>query len=175
MKYSVEERLDELSEEYDLTDLAANDKMQLQNLAEAMTQLDQYTDILQRELSKEDEDLTISRIKSLQKLISDTRKDISSISDDLKIYRKNRDKSEEDLATYISSLKERASKFLDDRFSYIYCTECKTLVATIWLLEYKNGKSNFVCPKCGNSFIVAHGQLNKRKNREDALVPISPT
>jgi chromosome segregation ATPase len=176
MTQSVEERLAKLNEEYDLSDLAANDRMQLVGLAEAMTQLDQYTALLNRELDQEDDDINISRIKNLQRLISDARKDISSISDDLKISRKIREKSEEDLTTYIASLKERAANFLEDRLSYIYCTECKTLVATMWLLDYnKGGKSNFVCSKCGQSFLVVHNSLEKRKNVDDALVPKTPT
>lgn len=168
------EKLQKLGEEYDLTDLAVNDRMQLESLAETLAQLDQYNELLNQELSLED--INLRKIKDLQKLASDTRRDVSNISDDLKISRKIREKKSDSLPDYIANLKLRARKFIEDRVSYIYCPKCKTLIGNLHLTDYSyGGKANFVCHHCGQNFIVAFSELTQRKNIEDALIPINPT
>lgn len=167
-------KLKELGDEYDLTDLAVNDRMQLESLAEALTQLDQFNEFLNNELLLDKLDLR--KIKDLQKLVSDTRRDISNISDDLKISRKIREKKSDHLPDYIDNLKLRARNFIEDRMSYIYCPKCKTLVGNLYLVVYDlGGKASFVCHHCGNHFIVAFSELTTRKNVETALIPINPT
>jgi len=174
MRDGVDEKLKELGTEYDLTDLAVNDRMQLESLAEAYTQLGKFYELLDDEFSKEAGNFT--RVKDLKKLISDTLKDISNISDDLKISRKIRESKSDHLPDIIAGFKVRARKFIEDRMSYIYCPKCKTLVGNLYLIDYNiGGKANFVCPHCGNNFIVAFSELTTRKNLESALLPINPT
>ena len=166
----VKKKLEILKEEYDLSDLAANDMLQLTNLAEALASQDVYNKLLSEELDSEE--ANISRVKEIQRLITEVTKNIATISDSLKIDRKSREKKTESVPDYVKDLKLRAKRFLDQRLSYIYCPKCKILVATMWLSRYNQGaKFKFICQKCNDSFIVSDSELDNRKNIDSAVVP----
>jgi len=161
-----------LNDEYDLSDLAANDRRQLEELASANAQAAYFNMLLEEESQKESVD--IKKLKDLQILLTGNRKDISTIQSDLKIDRKNREKKTESIPEYIKDLKDRGLKFLAARMSYIYCPKCKFLVGNMWLYKYSMGsKFKFICPSCENSFIVADSDLEQRKNVATALIPKS--
>ena len=164
--------LNKLNEEYDLSDLATNDRRQLEELANALAQSTFFNALLEEESKKETPD--IRRLKDIQALLTGIRKDVSTIQGDLKIDRKNREKKTESIPEYIKDLKDRGIKFLAARMSYIYCPKCKFIVGNMWLYDYTLGsKFKFICPRCENSFIVADSDLKTRKNLEDVLVPKS--
>lgn len=166
----VSEKLEQLQDEYDLSELAANDLLQLNNLAEAMASLDMYNEMLDDELSKEERN--IRNISDIQKLITEANKNISLISTQLKIDRKSREKQTESVPDYIRDLKERAKIFLKDRMYYLYCTKCKTLLISMWVLDINSGhKFKVTCINCKNNFIVNGSDLEFHKNVPDVIVP----
>ena len=168
----TEVELSRLNDEYDLSDLASNDRRQLEELASANAQAAYFNMLLEEEAQKDSVD--IRKLKDLQTLLTGNRKDISTIQGDLKIDRKNREKKTESIPEYIKDLKDRGLKFLAERMSYIYCPKCKFLLGNMWLYKYSMGsKFKFICPNCENSFIVADSDLEQRKNIDTALIPKS--
>jgi len=170
LQRQTEAELERLNKEYDLSDLAENDRRQLEELASALAQASFFNWLLQDEAKKETID--VRKLKDLQKLLTDSRKDISSIQGDLRIDRKNRERKTESVPEYVKDIKTRALKFLSERLSYIYCPKCKFLLGNIWLYKYNLGsKFKFICPQCENEFIVIDSALEDRKNLSDAIVP----
>ena len=171
----VEEKLETFKSEYDLSELAANDILQLRSLAEAMSSLDVYNEMLEQELAEDPR--SIKNIADIQKLITEAGKNISTISGDLKIDRKNRERKTESVPDYVRDLKSRARKFLEQRMVYIYCPKCKTLLMSAWLLDLNAGnKFKFNCSNCKHSFVVDDVEFaTQHKNIPDVIVPLGPS
>ncbi len=165
----VAEKLKQFHRDYDLDELASNDRFQLEQLAHALVHRDTYSSMMEAELSLEEPSVT--KIKNLQKLLSDSIRDISNLEDGLRISRKNRKEKTESPVDYIKELKERAKRHLENRLSYIYC-KCGVLVATFWLLNYDQGsRFMFICPQCGSKFFINDSELKNRTNDENRVVP----
>ena len=168
----TEVELNRLTDEYDTSDMSANDLRQLEELASANAQAVWYSMLLAEEAQKESIDTR--KLKDFQTLLTGSRKDSSMIQGDLKIDRKNREKKTESIPEYIKDMKDRGLRFLSERMSYIYCPKCKFLLGNIWLYKYSMGsKFKFICPNCENNFIVADSDLEQRKNIDTALIPKS--
>jgi len=163
---------DRLAADYDLDDMKANDLIQLDALILAMIQLDDlenYAYVIRQEISP-DNAINLERIN---KIITALRNDISSLSTDLQLVKKARDKNREvSLAQRWDNLTKRAGEFYKSKMLYIYCTKCKTLLATVWLI-FPDGKNKLSlhCDKCENSFDVelAPLYLEKNKNLPDVM------
>ena len=168
----VKRKLEYLQSEYDLSELAANDLLQLDSLAEALASSDEYNKMLEDELSIEPRN--IRNISDIQKLITEVNRNISSISNDLKIDRKSRERKTDSIPDYVKDLQDRARAFVEDRMFYIYCPKCKTLVMSMWILDYTLGhKFKLICKNCKNDFVVNGTDLQFHKNIPDAIVPRS--
>ena len=103
LKARIEEKLNELDKDYDFSDMKANDMMQLESLVLAMLQLDD----IEKEVYKKRNDLTDSNILALEKLnkiLSQLRADISTISTDLQLTKKIRNKNKEEIERNIVNL-----------------------------------------------------------------------
>lgn len=160
----------DFEQEYDTDDLAVNDRVMLDELSTAMAQLE----LLNNELNilLEESPIDTRRVSEINKVISGIRTDVSRIQDDLRITRKTRKEKSDSVPEFIRDLKARASRFLEERMSYIYCPNCKTLVATLWLLDYsKPNKFLFTCPKCRHDFIIESALLDARTNNKERIVP----
>jgi len=102
--------------------------------------------------------------------MSRLRSDISSMQDDLKLTRKTRKEGEDDdFLSYLESLKQKAKVFYKQKMLYVFCPECRRLLATIWLL-YPDNKKNILHLKCDNKncnheFDVILADLYKTGNR----------
>lgn len=163
---------DRFTSEYDVDDLAINDQIMLDELSTAMAQLELLNGELDTLLAADEIDLR--RVSDINKVISTTRADISKIQEDLRITRKTRKEKSDSVPEFIRDLKLRASKFIEERMSHLYCPSCKTLVCSVWLLDYnKQNKILLECPKCGHRFIVESELLVKRTNDLQRLVPFS--
>lgn len=170
LEEKTNEYLEILTQDYDIEDLTGNDSANLEALAVAKAQLDRYNDVWEEYMNSEK--IPLSDINTLRNIISSTRQDIIRIEDSLGIQRKNRKKEEESLVEYLKSVKKRARSFLEERLSQIYCPECSTLVASMWLLSYDLGsRFKFICPFCSNDFLVEDFELKNRKNLDDKLLP----
>jgi len=174
----LEERIDEyikkLGEDYDLKDMKVNDMLQLRALAMAMIQLDD----LEKDIYTRRQDITGSNVLVLEKLnrmVSSLRSDISSISEDLQLSKKIRSKSRDvSVAARYAELTRNASEFYKKKMLFIACTDCKLLLASIWLMYPDNTKTalKLECERCGNKQTVMLHELyeTKNKNIEDILV-----
>jgi len=94
LKVRIQEKLNELEKDYDFSDMKANDIMQLESLILAMLQLDD----LEKEVYKRRSDISDTNILTLEKLnkiMSQLRADISTISTDLQLTKKIRNKSKD--------------------------------------------------------------------------------
>lgn len=170
----IEEKTNELSQEYDLTDMKANDKAQLRSLLKAMVQLD----IVENKMYTTGEDVSMNSIafyEKLGKIASTLRSDISKLSEDLHLTRKIRKQdTEQSVLSAIEVLKTKAKKFARHSMLHVFCPKCKTLLSTIWLLYSE--EDNIVklkCGKCGKVLEVELAPLydSKNKNLENITLP----
>ena len=173
----VKDVLKQFEDDYELSEMNANDELGLKNLAQIFVRLDdlnaQIIDVV---------DITdLDRLTRIQERL---RKDASVIQNDLAITRRQRKtEKQEDLVTYIADIQARAKHLLSNRLSYIYCPRCKMLIANVWFLypDQPNSiklKCNRVVDvdsgkKCEHEFTVTSEELSKMGNRN--IIGVLPT
>lgn len=180
----ISKKLEEFSQDYDLSDLKINDRDALRALIQAHLTLEDYEQYLFKVRSEGINENTIFSVEKLQKVMSDLRSDISKIQQDLNITRKVR-KSDQDVSVlaYISSLKEKAKKFYESKMGYIFCPKCNLLLGTVWTMYPENDKNkvHLVCGRvmpdgstCGEKVTIGTKELLKgRGTNNKAITPES--
>lgn len=180
----IQRKMDELSKDYDLSDLKVNDIYSLRALASATLRLEDYDHLIGRITSDGVNDYTIITLDKIGKLQEGLRRGISQLQDDLKISRKIRkaDK-EESVVAFIDDLKKKARRFADQKMIYIFCPKCNNLLATVWV-QYPDSKLNklsLYCKReldgvsCGTHFETNLSELWKKKqsSNNDNILPES--
>jgi hypothetical protein len=171
----IQEHIDKLGEDYDLDDMKINDMIQLRELVMAMIQLEDLELVALEERQKIDPS-NIVVLDKVNRIISNLRSDISSISEDLQLTKRARSRSKDaTVADAWKKLTKTAHEFYQKRMLYIFCTECRMLLSTIWL-NYNDNEHNQIslyCERCDNIEVVNLKELyNKNnKNLEDVLLP----
>lgn len=180
----IQRKMDQFSEDYDLSDLKINDKETLRALIQTVLTLEDYEQALFKLRSGGlTHDFVIGADK-LHKAMSDLRADISKLQNDLNITRRVR-KSDQDISVmaYIDGLKEKAKKFYENKMSYIFCPKCNMLLATVWSLYPDSDKNKIVLvceritpdgTKCGEKVIITTRELlNSRGTNNKKITPES--
>lgn len=128
----IDNKIKELTEDYDLSDMKSNDLLILRALAQSLISLEDFELMAYEERQSLDTN-NIMTVDKIQKIISDLRRDISNQQTDLKISRKIRKSDDrEDVIQTIEVLKEKAQKFYKQKTAYIVCPKCNMLLATVW-------------------------------------------
>ena len=161
-------------EDYDLSDMTANDKLALTETARIFVLLDDMEKALKRELGEGETDWI--RFEKINKIAATLRDDVSKLQRDLNITRKSRQDSEgQTVADFIIDLKVRAKSFLSDRLCEVYCPKCNMLLAKVWFL-YKDAdnKLELICGRenCGHKFSVAQADFINNKNLKSIGPPL---
>jgi len=174
LKSRIKEKLDELEKDYDFSDMKSNDMMQLESLVLAMLQLDD----LEKDVYKKRNDLSDSNVlvlEKLNKILSQLRADISTISEDLQLSKKIRNKSKDvSVVQRWEELSKKASEFYKQKMLYIFCPSCRTLLCNVWLLYPDNEKNKVTlyCERCNSKHEVILSELynTNNKNLEDTVI-----
>jgi len=174
----VQETLDRIVNDYDVSDLNANDEMALRNLAQAFVRLDHIERMIDQAMADGDS----VEVQRLNNIASVLRKDASQLQGDLSITRRARKGDDDsDLLSQWDSIKLRAKKHMQERLAYVYCPKCKMLLANIWCLDWKaNNVLHLHCTRvvnsdsgeiCDNRFKLTSKELweGKHKNVEGVL------
>lgn len=177
----IEEKMQEFSQDYDISDLKINDMQILRGLIQALLSLEDYEQLLFVIRKEGITGENILLIDKMQGIVEKLRKSISDFQNDLNITRKVRKSDQEQsVIAYIESLKEKAREFYQSRMSYIFCPKCNTLLGTIWTLypEQERNKIALVCNRkladgsiCGEKVIVSTKELldNRGTNNKDVM------
>lgn len=177
----IKDKIDEFSEDYDLEDLKANDKLVLRALAQAYITLEDY-ELYTFNLRSEGGigNINIVELEKTNNIMSSLRKDISNMQNDLKITRKIRKgEREESVINTIEDLKQKAREFYRNRMYYVWCDECKMLLATTWFL-YPDSNNRMVleCQRknedgtiCGNKVDITSKFLTENRGVNISDVP----
>lgn len=171
IEQKIQETMQRFSEDYDLSDMNANDRLALRELAKIFILLDDLYEI-ERKAIENGEMMKISAISKIRKDLIDGS---SKIQADLNITRKSRQTDVgESLDTYLPSILKKARNFLSQRLSYIYCPQCRMLTANTWFADWEqNNTVTITCPRqeCGHVFSVSSKMLaeNKNKNVDNVL------
>lgn len=178
----IKKKLSTFEEDYDLSDLKINDREILRALIQALISLEDYEQVMYK-LKKEVTIENLMLIDKISKTMSDLRSDISKMQDDLKITRRTRKSDQEaSVIAYIDSLKAKAKEFYESRQSYVFCPECKSLLATVWTLyPEENNRMEFIChrelqdgSRCGTKVRVTSKELlAKRGTNNTQIMPES--
>jgi RNase P subunit RPR2 len=174
LKARTKEKLDELEKDYDFSDMKANDMTQLESLVLAMLQLED----IEKEVYKRRNDLSDTNILALEKfnkMLSQLRTDISTISEDLQLTKKIRNKSKDiSIMERWDELTKKASQFYQQKMLYIFCPDCRTLLCTLWLLYPENEKNKIIlyCQRCNTKHEIVLYELYEtgNKNLPDVIV-----
>lgn len=175
LEEKVKEKLDELAIDYDMEDMKINDMAQLRSLALATIQLDDL-ELTAWTLRQDTNTTSVQMLEKINRILSGLRDDISKISSDLQLTRKIRKQSKESsIIDAINDLRGKARKFYRERMLYVFCPECKMLLATLWL-NYSSEEYNQLqlkCKRCNNKFTQDLAPLYKMDNRnvEDVVIP----
>lgn len=175
----IERKIASFGEDYDLSDLKANDKLTLRALAQSYITLEDYEKWASQLRS---EGISLDRMTELEKLgniQSRLRADISKMQDDLNITRKIRkgDK-EQTVISELDRLQKLAKEFYEQRMQYVYCPECKMLLFTGWFhyMDEPKNKIQLVCnrildngEKCNHKVVITTQELleNRGVNLQD--------
>ncbi len=174
LKARIKEKLDELEKDYDFSDMKANDMMQLESLVLAMLQLDD----LEKEVYKRRNDISDTNVLALEKLnkmLSQLRADISTISTDLQLTKKIRNKSKDiSIVKRWDDLSKKASEFYKQKMLYIFCPDCRILLANVWLIypEEDKNKITLFCDRCNTKHEINLKELydTGNKNLPDVII-----
>lgn len=129
----IQNKIEQLTEDYDLSDMKSNDLLILRALAQSLISLEDFEQTAYEERQNIGND-NILTIDKMQKIISDLRRDVSNQQTDLKISRKIRKSDDrEDVIQTVTSLKDKAQQFYKQKMAYIICPKCDMLLATIWV------------------------------------------
>ena len=174
MEKAIKEKLSDFDDDYDLSDLKINDRLVLRNLIRAIITLEDLENEFYA-LRKDISNSNILLLDRLSKVMNHLRRDISDMQDDLKLTRRIRKESqEENFATYLENLQEKARKFYRQKMLYIFCPECKRLLSTVWLLQTEaNNVLNLECSNCSNKFATTLSEIYMTDNRniENVKIP----
>lgn len=144
----IEKRLDDFGEDYDISDLKINDRLVLRALIQAILQLEDLEQAANRLREGGIEQSSIAMLRELNNMMSNLRKDISTMQEDLKITRRHRKGDKEaSVISFLEDLKIKAKQFYESKMSFIFCTSCGELLATIWT-QYPDKKGNTIKLVC---------------------------
>lgn len=179
----IETKLAKFEEDYDLSDLKVNDREVLRGLVQSIISLEDYEQEIFKIRGSGITPDNLIVIEKLQRAMSDLRKDISNMQNDLAITRKHRRSDQEtSVLAYIDSLKDKARKFAEARMAYVFCDKCNTLLMTCWTLyPNSNNKITLTCLQkdkegnaCGNKITVTTKELlEKSQTNKPEIIPDS--
>lgn len=174
----IKRKIDSFGEDYDLSDLKANDHLTLRALAQAYINLEDLEQLSYNIRAGGLHDLDqVFQLEKVSSIMTKLRDDISKMQGDLNITRKLRkgDK-EESVVIFIEKLKEKAKAFYQSRMCYIFCPECKELLSTVWFLNPNSEKSRvkLFCDRCNKYTVtISAKELIEKKGVNIEDVPDS--
>ena len=176
LEEEISTRLSDFKDDYDLSDMKVNDRIVMRNLIISMISLEalelQFVGL--RENLNDANIILIDRVSSV---MSRLRTDISKMQDDLKLTRRIRKEGgEENFMTWLDNTREKAENFYKRKHLYIFCPNCRRLLATVWLLyPDADQEFHFTCgnEECKHSDEVYLKYLYEtdNKNLEDVVIP----
>lgn len=167
----IDLKLKELEKDYDFTEMKWNDQQQLRALCMAMIQLEDLelkAYVLRQDISED----SMLNYQKLNQILSALRSDISTISNDLQLTKRVRNQSKDtSIANRWDELLKKASRMYKDKMLYIFCPECKQLLATTWLHYADNDNVlKLHCGHCANVFEQELKGLYSKGNKNLASV-----
>ncbi len=176
LEAEIEKGLSDFEDDYDLSDMKINDRIVLRNLVISMISLEALEKlfVVQRENLNDANILLMDRTSGV---MSKLRHDISDMQSDLKLTRRIRKEGrEESFMSWLENTREKAEKFYKRKHLYVFCSNCRRLLATIWLL-YPDADQEFHFT-CGNEECKHSGEVylkylyeTDNKNLEDVVIP----
>lgn len=176
----IKKKFEEFSEDYDLSDLKANDKLVLRGLAQAYITLEDLESFSFGMRMGGIEETDITKLERINNMMSVLRKDISSMQNDLKITRRIRkgDK-EESVIALIEKLKAQAKEFYESRMMYVWCDKCNMLLFTGWFLYPEEAnRIHLICKRetekgvyCNNKMTLTSKDLLQKRGINVDNVP----
>lgn len=154
-------------QDYDLSNMTANDKLSLEELARIFVILNELDAKIKSIIEAPDSDW--NAFGSITRVTNQLRESASLIQRDLNITRKARqDVGDQSVVDFLEELKVRAKNFLRDRLCEIYCPDCNHLIIKVWFAyPDENTIIHCICGNCDNKFDIKSSELAKtRKNIE---------
>lgn len=175
----MEKDFSDYKNSYNLDNMTPNDEATLDALLTSINrkkELDRRIEVL---LSSDNlSDSELFQIKTLQELSGKLTGEVSALQETLKISRKSRGEKEQDVRNFIEKLKQDARRYAENKFQWIFCPKCKTLVSMVWWLDQDADQTiEITCPRkldghtCGHKFKVSSSELKAQGGRNYSEIP----
>ena len=169
----IQDFLDKLARDYDLSDMNENDRVALRHMA----QLSLSIETLERKMSLAlaAGELDVNQIQKLTNALDTMRNSLMKVQSELNISRKERlGGAKETVDKRFQDILRRAKKLYDLRTAKIFCPKCRMLLATVWVQDWNiDNTCTFTCPRpeCKHQFTVSTKYLRTHgmKNVEDMV------
>lgn len=148
----VDEEYKKFEEDFDLSDLKANDLITLREFLTTAVQLEFINKDINLMLRDGITEQNSNAYNQLNRTKSDLISNLTRLQDILNITRKNRTSNKDsDTVTFIENLVVKAQEFYKQKMDWVFCPKCNTLLATIWWL-YPEEKENEIILKCNRRY-----------------------
>ena len=148
----VESKMAEFQESYELSELTSNDRMMLRALSQALINLEDYEQMSYTVRIGGIDNTNILAMEKLNNVMTNLRRDISKMSDDLMINRSKRDTEKtQSVINFIDDMKRKAKTYYEQKMSYILCPKCHMVLGTIWT-QYPLDERNKITLVCGRRY-----------------------
>lgn len=144
----IENRMKDLEEDYDLSDMKLNDIIAIERWVTITIRLEEAEKDLEERIKNGD--LSTQEALKEEQRLSTMRRDMLELQRSLGIDRaKRRDVNEDDPRLLFEDIRQRAKKFLEERLCYVKCHKCGMVLVTVHF-TYPNtdNKLTLVCERC---------------------------
>ncbi len=176
----IEKQLKKFEDDYDLEDLKVNDMLSLRALAQAYISLEDLENYSYNFRTGGIDSERILEMDKVSNVMSNLRRDISTMQNDLKISRRTRKgEKEATVLGYLEDLKTKAKQFYRNKMSYVFCDKCNMLLFTGWFLyPEENNTITLTCHRklpdgelCGNKIKITSKELLSKRGVNLDTVP----
>ena len=145
----VSKKIEELSKDYDLSDMKPHDWTMFREMAVLMVRLEEEQQRLAGIIQAEELDET-NALRAEQRLAV-IREGILKIQESLGLTRAKRiDQVENDPRVLFEDIKARAKRFLDARLAKLKCPKCNVMLASVHFVQPEaDNQIKLTCHRCG--------------------------
>jgi hypothetical protein len=164
LEEQVAARIEELGEEFDLSDMKYHDLLILQRFFTALIRLEKA----EAELAEKYDDLPAGEKSREETALSTLRGDVLRMQNELGISKLRRNAEVEDNPMVMfSDVRARAKKFLEERLCWVICPKCGMQVAKVhFTYTQVTATLKMMCGRCEVEFSVTAEEL-LQKEREN--------
>jgi hypothetical protein len=163
VRSKVEERIDKLGEEFDLSDMQYHDLLLLERFFTALIRLEEA----EADLEDRYEDLGANEKAREEAALSTLRNDILKMQNELGISKLRRAEQLEDNPVLLfDDIRSRAKKFLEERLCWVNCPVCGMQLTKVHFTYPKVSNTlTLICGRCEHEFKITSEEILEAESK----------